>query len=53
MLGLAVIVLIASFGCSSDQKTEEVRKAHNEKLKRGYGNLPIDRGGVRLPNIKK
>lgn len=53
MLGFAVIVLIASFGCSPDNKTEEVQKARNERLKRGYGNLPIDRGGAKLPNIKK
>ncbi len=53
MLVIVAMTLIMSFGCSSDKKTEELRDNRNERLKRGYGKLPIDSGGIKLPKIKK
>ena len=53
MLVIVAMTLIMSFGCSSDKKTEELRENRNERLKSGYGKLPIDSGGIKLPNIKK
>ena len=53
MLLIVAMMLIMSFGCSTDKKTEELRETRNERLKKGYGKLPIDSGGIKLPNIKK
>jgi len=53
MLGFAVIVLIASFGCSSENKEETQRKEQNEQLMRGYGHRDTTPHPVKLPSIKR
>jgi hypothetical protein len=53
MLAIIVITLIASFGCSSENKEEMKRKERNERMLKGYGEQNTTPKPIELAPIKK